>query len=166
MLFGWCKENKLICVLEAHDATGSDKVEDVVAAAKYWAENKDILNKNADYVILNIANEWVGTWDSATWAKGSSEAIKVVRDAGIKNMIMIDSAGWGQYGASIKEKVQKYSHPILTRTLYSRSISTAQQARMPRLSRRILTAHLQAAHLYLQANSVTLTVMAMWMRSH
>ncbi len=103
-IIGWCKENKLICVLEAHDATGSDKVEDVVAAAKYWAENKDILNKNADYVILNIANEWVGTWDSATWAKGSSEAIKVVRDAGIKNMIMIDSAGWGQYGASIKEK--------------------------------------------------------------
>ena len=103
-IIGWCKENKLICVLEAHDATGSDKVEDIVAAAKYWAENKDILNKNTDTVILNIANEWVGTWDSATWAKGSSEAIKVVRDAGIKNMIMIDAAGWGQYGNAIKEK--------------------------------------------------------------
>ena len=103
-IIGWCKENKLICVLEAHDATGSDKVEDIVAAAKYWAENKDILNKNTDTVILNIANEWVGTWDSATWAKGSEEAIKVVRDAGIKNMIMIDAAGWGQYGTAIKEK--------------------------------------------------------------
>lgn len=103
-IIGWCKENKLICVLEAHDATGSDKVEDIVAAAKYWAENKDILNKNTDTVILNIANEWVGTWDSATWAKGSEEAIKVVRDAGIKNMIMIDAAGWGQYGNAIKEK--------------------------------------------------------------
>ena len=103
-IIGWCRENKLVCVLEAHDATGSDKVDDIVAAAKYWAGNKDVLNANRDIVILNIANEWVGKWDSANWAKGSTEAIKVVRNAGIKNMIMIDAAGWGQYGTAIKEK--------------------------------------------------------------
>lgn len=103
-IIGWCKENKLVCVLEAHDATGSDNISDVVAAAEYWASMKDILNANTDYVILNIANEWVGTWDSSTWAQGNQEAIKVVRNAGIKNMIMIDAAGWGQYANAIKEQ--------------------------------------------------------------
>jgi len=103
-IIGWCKENKLVCVLEAHDATGSDNISDVVAAANYWTEMKDILNANKDYVILNIANEWVGTWDSSTWSQGNQQAIKIVRDAGIKNMIMIDAASWGQYANAIKEQ--------------------------------------------------------------
>lgn len=103
-IIGWCRENRLVCVLEAHDATGSDNISDVVAAAEYWASMKDILNANRDYVILNIANEWVGTWDSGVWSEGNQQAIRIVRDAGIKNMIMIDAAGWGQYANAIKEK--------------------------------------------------------------
>ncbi|HOC35087.1 MAG TPA: cellulase family glycosylhydrolase, partial [Ruminococcus flavefaciens] len=103
-VIGWCKENKLICVLEVHDATGKDSISDIVTAAKYWTEMKDILNENRAYVIVNIANEWVGTWDSSTWSQGYQQAMKVIRDAGIKNMLMIDAAGWGQYGTSIKEK--------------------------------------------------------------
>ena len=100
----WCKENKLVCILEVHDATGSNNISDITAAAQYWAEMADLLNNNRKYVIVNIANEWYGEWNSATWAEGSKEAIGVLRDAGVKNMIMIDSAGWGQYPASIKEK--------------------------------------------------------------
>ena len=100
----WCKENKQICIFEVHDATGSNNISDIVKAAEYWAEMKDILNANTKYVILNIANEWYGDWQSATWADGCKQAIDVVRDAGIKNMIIMDSAGWGQYPTSIKEK--------------------------------------------------------------
>lgn len=100
----WCKENNQVCILEAHDATGSNNIADIVAAAEYWTEMKDILNANSRYVILNIANEWYGEWQSSTWADGCKQAIKVVRDAGIKNMIMIDCAGWGQYPTSIKEE--------------------------------------------------------------
>lgn len=103
-IIGWCKENKQICILEAHDATGSNNIDDIVKAAEYWAEMKDILNKNQAYVILNIANEWVGEWNSSVWAEGSSKAIQIIRNAGIKNMIMIDAAGWGQYPKSIGEK--------------------------------------------------------------
>ncbi|NLT08193.1 MAG: cellulase family glycosylhydrolase [Ruminococcus sp.] len=103
-IIGWCKENEQVCILEVHDATGSNNIDDVVKAAEYWTEMKDILNENRAYVILNIANEWYGEWNSATWAEGSEKAIKVIRDAGIKNMIMIDSAGWGQYPKSIGEK--------------------------------------------------------------
>ncbi|MGN0630564.1 MAG: glycosyl hydrolase [Ruminococcus sp.] len=103
-IISWCKENKLVCVLEVHDATGSDSIDDVVKAAEYWTEMTDILNANKDYVILNIANEWVGKWDSSVWAEGNKQAIGIVRDAGIENMIMIDAAGWGQYANSITEK--------------------------------------------------------------
>ncbi|MBQ8177394.1 MAG: cellulase family glycosylhydrolase [Oscillospiraceae bacterium] len=98
-----CKQNKLVCVLEVHDATGSDSASDLYKAADYWVEMKDILIGNEAYVILNIANEWYGSWDGSAWADGNKNAIKSVRNAGIKNMIMIDSAGWGQYPDSIKD---------------------------------------------------------------
>lgn len=98
-----CKHNKLICVLEVHDATGSDSASDLYKAADYWIEMKDILIGNEAYVILNIANEWYGSWDGSAWAEGNKTAIKSIRNAGITNMIMIDSAGWGQYPDSIKD---------------------------------------------------------------
>lgn len=101
-IINMCKDNKQICILEVHDATGSDSTSDIDAAASYWVEMKDILNENSKYVIVNVANEWYGTWDGATWANGYKNAIKTMRDAGIKNMIMVDSAGWGQYPDSIK----------------------------------------------------------------
>ena len=98
-----CKENHVVCILEAHDATGSNNISDVEKCADYWIEMKDILNENSKYVILNIANEWAGEWTGANWAEGNKKAIQKVRDAGITNMIMIDSAGWGQYPDSIKD---------------------------------------------------------------
>ncbi len=103
-IIGWCKENKLICIVEVHDATGKNDISDITAAAKYWTGVKDVLNENTGYVIVNIANEWVGKWDTDTWAQGYQQAIKIMRDAGIRNMLMVDAAGWGQYGNSIKEK--------------------------------------------------------------
>lgn len=98
-----CKDNKLVCILEVHDATGKDSTSDLDKAVDYWIENKSILQGNEKYVILNIANEWYGTWNGKAWADGNKNAVKKVRNAGIKNMIMIDCAGWGQYPASIKD---------------------------------------------------------------
>ena len=119
-IIGWCRENKQICILEAHDATGSDNIADIVKAAEYWCEMKDILNKNKDVVILNIANEWYGQWNSGTWAEGAKSAIKTARDGGIENMIMIDSAGWGQYPKSIGEKgAEVFASDPLKNTVFS-----------------------------------------------
>lgn len=93
-----CKENKLIAVLEVHDATGSDSKDSLNQAVNYWKEMKSVLQGNEAYVILNIANEWYGTWDSGyNWKEGYVSAIKSLRNAGIKNTIMVDCAGWGQY---------------------------------------------------------------------
>lgn len=98
-----CKENQQVCILEIHDATGSNSVYDLLKACDYWKEMKDILNENKAYVILNIANEWAGEWNGSAWADGNKQAISAIRSAGIKNMIMVDCAGWGQYPASVHD---------------------------------------------------------------
>lgn len=99
----WCKNNKLVCVLDVHDATGKDDVSYLDRAVDYWKEIKDILNANKQYVIVNIANEWYGTWNGSAWADGNKKAVKALRSAGIENMLLVDCAGWGQYPDSVKD---------------------------------------------------------------
>ncbi|MGN0595738.1 MAG: cellulase family glycosylhydrolase [Ruminiclostridium sp.] len=97
-----CKQNNLVCILEVHDTTGSDSTSYLDNAVNYWIEMKSLLNSNTKYVILNIGNEWYGTWNGSAWAEGYKSAIKSLRNAGINNMLMVDCAGWGQYPDSIK----------------------------------------------------------------
>lgn len=101
-----CKDNKLIAIVEVHDATGSDNIQDLQKAADFWIEMKSALIGNEANVILNIANEWGGAWDSANWAAGYQQVIPKLRNAGIKNTLMVDCAGWGQYPQSIAEAGQ------------------------------------------------------------
>ncbi len=98
-----CKDNKMVAVLEVHDATGKQTTSELLEAADYFVEMKNALIGNEAYVIVNIANEWDGTWESSTWKAGYIAAIKRLRDAGIRNTIMVDAAGWGQYPKSIAE---------------------------------------------------------------
>ncbi len=107
MLIETCKNKKLVCILEVHDATGSDNVLDLLAAVAYWTEVKEALIGNEDYVILNIANEWIGGWNEDLWCETYSEAVSDLRSEGIKNLIMVDAPGWGQYGDAILNKGQK-----------------------------------------------------------
>lgn len=96
-----CESLGMICILEVHDYTGSDSVSDLNQAVEYWKNMKDLLNAHKDYVIVNIANEWHGTWNmGATWSSAYQSAIKSMRNAGIENVIMVDAAGWGQEAAS------------------------------------------------------------------
>ena len=115
-----CKQNNLICILEVHDATGSDDTNALNQAVNYWKELKDILNNNKAYVIVNIANEWYGTWNGSAWAEGNKSAVKSLRDAGIENMLIVDCAGWGQYPDSIKEYGKSvYEADTLGNTVFS-----------------------------------------------
>ncbi len=102
-LISKCKELKMIVVLEVHDITGKDDIASLEQVTDYWIEVKDALIGNEAYVILNIANEWVGKWDSKIWRDGYTAAIPRLREAGIKNTIMVDAGGWGQYGKSIAD---------------------------------------------------------------
>lgn len=105
-----CKKNKMIAVLEVHDVTGSDSLDKLNQTVEYWKEMKSALIGNEKYVILNIANEWYGTWDDGNnWKNGYVSAVKSLRDAGIKNTFMIDCPGWGQYPRAILD----YGHEVL-----------------------------------------------------
>lgn len=103
-LLDLAEQNKLIAILEVHDATGSDEFSALDSAVNYWIELKDVFAGKEDRVIINIANEWYGTWDSNGWAEGYKKAIPKLREAGINHTLIIDSAGWGQYPQSIIDK--------------------------------------------------------------
>lgn len=96
-----CKELNMVAMLEVHDATGMNDMQSLQKAVDYWIEIKDVLIGNEAYVLLNIANEWVGEWDSEIWRDGYTSAIPQLRDAGIRNMIVVDAGGWGQYAESV-----------------------------------------------------------------
>ncbi|QAA30979.1 glycoside hydrolase family 5 protein [Clostridium manihotivorum] len=102
-LISLCEKNKLVAILEVHDGTGSDDINRLNNAANFWIEMKSALIGKEHTVILNIANEWYGTWSSSGWANGYKQVIPKLRDAGIKNTLMVDCAGWGQYPASISD---------------------------------------------------------------
>jgi len=100
-----CEQNKLVAVFNTHDATGSDNYADLDDAARFWVEMKDVLNRHCATTLVNITNEWFGSMNnSAAWADGYCKAIKIIRDAGIKNTLIVDAAGWGQWPKSIFEK--------------------------------------------------------------
>lgn len=99
-----CKEYKLIAVLEVHDGTGKNEASVLEGIVDYWIEMKDALIGNEPYVILNIANEWYGDWGVDEWAEAYISQIPRIREAGIENLIMVDSAGWGQYPMSIAKR--------------------------------------------------------------
>ena len=98
-----CKQYDLVAILEVHDGTGNDSTKVLQQICDYWIEIKDVLIGNEEYVILNIANEWMGAHLKKYWSDAYVEIIPQLRDAGIKNTIMVDAGGWGQNGACIVE---------------------------------------------------------------
>lgn len=119
-LLNACNEHKMIAVLEVHDATGRDSKQDLISAANYFVEIKSVLTGKEDRVIINIANEWYGSWNTDPWADGYKDAIAVIRNAGMKHTIMIDCAGYGQYPQSIHSKGKDvFDHDQLGNTMFS-----------------------------------------------
>ena len=108
-IINWCEKYELICVLELHDFTGSDDPSDITEKAlNYWNEVKDLLNDHKDYIIVNIANEWEGSWDKGNlWSDTYITAIKDMRDNGIENSIMIDASGYGQETGPVIKSAKK-----------------------------------------------------------
>lgn len=91
-----CEQNKLVAVFEVHDATGKDDKQPLLNAAKYFTEIGSALKGHEDTVIINIANEWQGSPNDSAWKSAYTEAVKIIRDAGLKHCIMCDAGGWGQ----------------------------------------------------------------------
>lgn len=96
-----CKEYGMVAILEVHDVTGSDNIEDLVGAAEYFAGLASVLKGTEAYVIINIANEWHNSSAATNWRDGYIKAIPVIRKAGLRHCIMVDAGGYGQSASTI-----------------------------------------------------------------
>lgn len=96
-----CKEYGMVAIVEVHDATGSDNIDDLVKAANYFANMASVLKGTEHYVIINIANEWHNSSSAANWRDGYKKAIPVIRKAGLRHCIMVDAGGYGQNASTI-----------------------------------------------------------------
>ncbi|GLC89577.1 glycoside hydrolase family 5 protein [Lysinibacillus piscis] len=119
-LLSLAEKNKLIAILEVHDATGKDDIHSLNSAADYWISIKDALIGKEDRVLINVANEWYGTWNGADWASGYKQVIPKLRNAGLNHTLIVDSAGWGQYPASIHNYGKEvFNADTLKNTMFS-----------------------------------------------
>lgn len=90
-------QNKLVPMIELHDATGQwDRLSELVA---YWTRPDvvAILQKHQRYLLVNIGNE-VGD-DQVTAAQfiaAYTTAVTAIRNAGIAAPLVIDAPDWGK----------------------------------------------------------------------
>lgn len=93
------KQNRLIPMIELHDATGNwNQLQELV---EYWVQ-PDVINlieKHQAYLLVNIGNE-VGSYDDQVSAnqfiEGYTNAIQTMRAAGIKTPLVIDAVDGGK----------------------------------------------------------------------
>jgi Cellulase (glycosyl hydrolase family 5)/Bacterial Ig domain/Ig-like domain CHU_C associated len=102
-----CINNKMIPMVELHDATGSTDPARLKAMGDFWATKASFFNNTnfngvniKKHILVNLANEW-GTWQTATnkntaWRDAVINAIKPMRNAGITTTIVVDAVGYGQ----------------------------------------------------------------------
>lgn len=94
-----CKQNRLVCVLEAHDTTGYGEQAGATTlsrAVDYWIDVKDAVQGQEKYVILNIGNEPYGNSGYAAWTSDTAGALARMRAAGFRHTLMVDAPNWGQ----------------------------------------------------------------------
>ena len=100
-LIQWCKDLKMIAVLEVHDSTGWSEQTTAVPisnATAYWTSSdiRAAINGQENFVIINIANEPFGNTTTANYLPDTIAAIQGLRTAGLTHTIMIDGSTWGQ----------------------------------------------------------------------
>jgi mannan endo-1,4-beta-mannosidase len=106
--------HRLIAVVELHDCYGSDNVACLNDLVDRWTSSgvyatngkglKQVMLDFRRYTILNIANEFMGTWNRhADWYNAYYNAIGNLRARGIPHVLMLDAAGWGQELTSLTD---------------------------------------------------------------
>jgi mannan endo-1,4-beta-mannosidase len=94
-----CKELRVVCVLEDHDTTGYAEQNGAYTldqAVDYWVSIKSALDGAEGWVILNIGNEPWGNKTPEGWQGATTIALKRLRTAGFRHLIMVDGPAWGQ----------------------------------------------------------------------
>ena len=93
----YCIDNKMIPMVELHDATGNWS--GLQNEVDYWIspEVAAVVKKHQKYFLLNIANECGDeTVTDEQFKTGYESAVKQIRNAGIKCPLVIDASDWGK----------------------------------------------------------------------
>lgn len=117
-LISSCKDNHFIGVFNVQDTGGGNDVNVLLHAADYWVGIKNAVIGQEKYCIVNIGNEWMGSpgrdcngkwgdYQENLWSDTYIEAVRRIRSAGIKNTLMIDCNGYGQYADIIWKEGQR-----------------------------------------------------------
>ena len=113
-----CKDNHFIGVFNVQDTGGGNDKNVLLHAADYWVGIKNAVIGQEKYCIVNIGNEWMespgrdcngewGDYQENLWSDTYIEAVRRIRSAGIKNTLMIDCNGYGQYADIIWKEGQR-----------------------------------------------------------
>lgn len=113
-----CKDNHFIGVFNVQDTGGGNDKNVLLHAADYWVGIKNAVIGQEKYCIVNIGNEWMGSpgrdcngewgdYQENLWSDTYIEAVRRIRSAGIKNTLMIDCNGYGQYADIIWKEGQR-----------------------------------------------------------
>lgn len=113
-----CKDNHFIGVFNVQDTGGGDDPNVLLHAADYWVGIKNAVIGQEKYCIVNIGNEWMespgrdcngewGDYQENLWSDTYIEAVRRIRSVGIKNTLMIDCNGYGQYADIIWKEGQR-----------------------------------------------------------
>ncbi|MFV2119865.1 cellulase family glycosylhydrolase [Streptomyces sp. Act-28] len=106
-----CRQNRLVCVLEAHDTTGYGEQAGAVTldrAVDYWIDVRSALEGQEKYVVLNIGNEPHGNSGYTAWTSDTSAAINRLRTAGFTHTLMVDAPNWGQdWSFTMRDNAQR-----------------------------------------------------------
>lgn len=113
-----CKDNHFIGVFNVQDTGGGNDKNVLLHAADYWVGIKNAVIGQEKYCIVNIGNEWMGSpgrdcngewgdYQENLWSDTYIEAVHRIRSAGIKNTLMIDCNGYGQYADIIWKEGQR-----------------------------------------------------------
>lgn len=91
-----CKDNKMIPMVELHDATG--KWDQLSTCVNWWIKPEvvSVIQKHEEYLLINIANECGETVSETDFKAGYTSAITKMRTAGIHVPLIIDGAKYGQ----------------------------------------------------------------------
>jgi hypothetical protein len=91
-----CYQNKMIPMVELHDATG--EWSKLSTCVDWWVKPEvvRIIQKYEEYLLINIANECGQTVSDADFKTGYTSAITKMRTAGIHVPLVIDAAKYGQ----------------------------------------------------------------------
>jgi mannan endo-1,4-beta-mannosidase len=94
-----CKKNRLICVLDVHDTVGLGQqggAATLAQAVDYWLSIRSVLTGQENYVIINIGDEPYGSNHATTWTADTTAAVRRMRAAGFRHLLMVDAPDWGQ----------------------------------------------------------------------